>query len=378
MANPGTGYRNANSLLAEVSLHLLEPLVNTTLTVNIASGVQTPTVGSTVGMYVGALIVVDLNGANQEIVSITSFVPGTSFTANFANSHLAGALVLSPTFPTQQPTDPFFTQSEMLGYLARAQNEFLSKVPSIFQLTQQLVTVNQIYQSTPSNCIEIDRIALSNPNVAITSLTRTAGTVTAVTSTQHNFSINSKFVVFGTTGSPLTDTTFAGVFAVANVVNPTSFTYPQPLANSSSTGGFLGLWSRMYEESQEEITYAAHRDWSTAFSLTPTSWFEDRAGVYRWGTGAKPDSNYPVELLCSIRDSDTLLLTDGFLVPDMLLHYIKYKTLEYAWSKDGVQMNQAMSQYCRMRFDSGVLAANRWLDGILNPGSATRRLSTAR
>ena len=377
MANPGTGYRTVNSLLAEISLHLLEPLCNTQLTVNTAPGVQTPTVGSTVGMYVGALLVVDLYSLNQEIVTITALVPGTSFTATFANSHSSGAVVLTATFPIQQPTDPFFTQSEMLSYLARAQNEFLAMVPSIFQLFQQQVIVNQIYQSTPITCIEIDRIALSNPNVAITSLTRSAGVVTSVTATPHNLSVGSKFAVFGTTGSPLTDSTFQGVFAVATVPDSTHFTYPQPIANSSSTGGFIGLWSRMYEQSQEEIA-ASHRDWATSFILTPTSWFEDRAGLYRWGTGAKPDSNYPVELLCSIRDSDVLLLTDGFLVPDMLLHYVKYKVLDYAWSKDGVQRNPAMAQYCRQRFDGGVLATNRWLDGLLAPGTATRRLSVSR
>jgi hypothetical protein len=364
LANPGTGFRTANSLLAEISLHLLEPLVNTQLTGNIGVGVQIAPVTSTVAMYVGALLVVDLGGVSQEIVSITAINPGVSFTANFVFSHLSGAVIITPTFPTQQPTDPFFTQTEMLTYLARAQNDFLVRVPSIFQRFQQVVSLGIIYQTTPASCIEIDRIAVSNPNVAISTLTRTAFVVTAVTLTPHNLSVGSKFNIIGTATNPVSDATFPGTFVVTQVVNTTTFKYSQNFANGSANGGYVGLWSRLYEVSQEELTMS-DRNWQIENQPVPTRWFEDRAANYRWGIGSLPVSNFPVELLCSIRDSDTLVLTDGFLVPDPLLHYIKYRTLEYAWSKDGVQANPSMAHYCHQRFEMGVLATQRWLDGVL-------------
>lgn len=376
MANPGTGFRTVNSILAEISLHLLEPLVNTTLSAPIASGLQTATVGSTTAMYVGALLVVDLGSVSVEVVTITAVNPGVSFTATFANSHLAGAVIITPTFPSQQPTDPFFTQTEMLGYLSRAQNEFLARMPSIFQLTQQLITVSQIYQTTPANCVEINRIALSNPNLTITSLTRTGNVVTAVVPS-HGLIVGEKFSVLGTTASPLTDATFAGAFSVTSVTDVNTFKYSQAQSNSSSTGGYIGLWTRLYEVSQEELTMQ-HRDWAVDNKPVPTNWFEDRAGNYRWGIGGVPLSNFPVELLCSIRDTDTLSLTDGFLLPDFLLHYVKYKTLAYVWSKDGVQANPQMARYAQQRFEMGIVATRRWLDGVLTMTSQDRRTSGAR
>jgi len=364
LATVGQGYRTAWSVLCEVSLHLLEPIVNTTLTANTSTGVQTVPVGSTVAMYVGAQLVVDNYNANQEIVTISAIGTGT-FTANFAKTHNSGALIITPTFPTQQPTDPFFTQSEMLSYLARSQNEFLAKVPCIFQFFQQNITAGQIYQTTPSHTIEINRIAISNPDVSITSLTRTGNLVTAITGSPHNLGQGSEFSIVSPTNNPLTDLSFLGAFSVKTITNSTTFTYPQYTTNSSSTGGVVGLWTRMYEVSQEELTMA-DRNWMVENQAVPTKFFEDRTGVYKWGVGSNPVSNFPVELLCAVRDSDTLLLTDGFLLPDMVIHGVKYKSLSYAFSKDGVQKDPSRAAYCDMRFDRIVMATQRWLDGLAN------------
>ena len=368
------GYRTVGSILAEVSLHLLEPLADTQLVAdNPGTGVQTASVASMVGIYVGALLVVDTGGVNQEIVTVTA-TGAASFTANFANPHLAGTVILTATFPSQQPTDPIFTQSEMLGYLARAQNEFLVQVPSIFQLFVQNLAPGVIYQSTPATAIELNRVAICNPAVAITSLTRMANVVTAVTASPHGLVAGSKFLVLGTVASPLTDATFAGVFQVTAITNSTTFTYPQIAANSSSTGGVIGLWTRMYEVSQEELTLS-DRSWMSEAKPVPTAFFEDRSGVYKWGVGGLPQSNFPVELLASVRGPDTLTLTDGFLLPDPVLHFIKYKTLEFAWSKDGVQANSQMAQYCKRRFDMGVVAVQRWLEAM--PAARAGRMAGA-
>ena len=115
------------------------------------------------------------------------------------------------------------------------------------------------------------------------------------------------------------------------------------------------------------------RAWQNAFQLSPKSWFEDRTGNYTWGVGGKPSSNFPVELLISQRDSDTLTLTDGLLVPDVVLHFVKYLAMSYMWSKDGEQRNSELEKYCRMRFDRGVMATQRWVDRIMDSAQSGSR-----
>ncbi len=169
MANPGTGYRTVNSVLCEVSLHLLEPIANTSFLNSVSIGNQTVLLHpvnsytpATTGIYVSALLVVGVNTPNQEIVYVSAVNPAApSFTATFGKTHSAFDPIITATFPTQQPTDPFFTQAEMLSYISRAQNEFLSRVPCIFSLFTQTVSPNEIFQSTPSTAIEINRVAAS-------------------------------------------------------------------------------------------------------------------------------------------------------------------------------------------------------------------------
>jgi hypothetical protein len=100
-------------------------------------------------------------------------------------------------------------------------------------------------------------------------------------------------------------------------------------------------------------------------SGTPKSWFEDRTGVYGWGVGPVPDTNYYVELLTSIRGSTSLGMLDGFLVPDCFVPYIKYQSLAYAWSKAGVQRSPTLARYCQSRFDFGVMLADRFLRAVV-------------
>lgn len=356
MALPGTGYRTAVDVLCEISLRMLQQIAFTTLTESVSTGSQTVTVGSTIAMYVGAQIVVDPYTNIAEVVTITAFVPGVSFTAVFANAHASGAQVIGATFPTQVATDALYTQSEMLGYLSRAQNEFLAKAPVFYALEQQNLTFGQVFQNTPTNCIEINRVAASTYYVQITSLTRTGGVVTAITASPHGLVQNSSIYIQNPT------TGFGGVFQVATVISPTSFTYPQDAANGSATGGAILSFSRIYETTQTEITMT-DRTWRNESMNTPTAWFEDRSGLYRWGINCKASSNFPCELLMSIRDTDTLSFLDEFLIPDMLVYLLAYKTMQYAFGKDGVMQDQQRAAYCGQRFDRGVMAVNRFLRG---------------
>jgi hypothetical protein len=350
----------------EISLHVVEPILLTTLSAPIlAPGSQTVLVGSILdpqnselAVYVGAQVVVD-TGTSAEIVTITAFVVSpASITAVFAGAHASGVPVSGATFPTQHATDPIFTQDEMIGYVARAQNEFLEQVPVAFSLFYQSTITGQMLQSLPANAIELNHVSLSQLSLPIISLVRAGGIVTATFANPHGLLANGTFWVV----QPA-DLTFQGVFRVASVVDPNTITYLQFANDAATTGGTAAYFVRLYELTSEELTLN-NRQWKQTWG-TPSSWFEDRSGNYQWGLGAIPAVGAPLELICSIRDSDVLTLLDGFLAADLLVPYFKYLAMSYIFSKDGVYKDPQRAQYCDMRFKRGVAAVQRWIDNMV-------------
>jgi len=365
MALPGTGYRSVLSMMLEMSFHLLEPIISTTLTSPVSAvGTASPTVASlgipTSALYIGAQIVIDGGTANQEVVTVSAVnAAGLAFTAAFNFTHNIGATVVGATFPTQATSgDYFFSQTEILSYIARAQHEFMAQVPCIFGLNTQFVQFGQIYQQLVCDAIEMHRVASSAQAIALVSLTRSGDIVTAVSSSPHGLIPNRKFSIF----NPL-DPSFVGAFIVGTVINSTSWSYTQVQPNATTTGGAAVLWLRLYETSSEELSIQ-NPFWRNQNITQLSSWYEDRTGNYQWGVNGKPATTLPVEVLVSQRDTDTLEMTDGFLVPDIMLHYVKYKCLQYCWSKDGEQRSPQLAKYAEMRFDRGVMTAQRWLDGM--------------
>lgn len=369
MANSGIGYRRVWDVMIEISLHLLQPFVFTTLADPVLAGnavvAQVPT---TANMYAGAQLVID-TGVNQEIVTVisigtTSSPPGPEFTANFTLPHAAGVMVAAATFPLQAVTDPLYTQSEIALYLARAQNQFLLDVPCIFQITHQSVAIGKILQATPSNAIEIEHIASSSLDVPITSASRVSNVVTVTTQSPHGLTPGSAFSLFGS------GTAFGGDGAfVAITASGSTITYTQIAADASTSTGSIVIWTRLYETTQQELSMSQGSSWRNQFLTALNSWFEDRTGLYQWGVGGKPAAGFHIEMISSMRDTDTLALTDGFLVPDICLHGVKYLALSYCWSKEGEARNTAMAQLCKMRYDRIVLAVKRWMSaaGLMEP-----------
>ena len=365
MALPGTGFRSALSVMLEMSGHLVQDFVYTSLT-SAVTAVGTATVSvSSLGInrnavYVGAQLVIDQSTVNQEIITVTAVNEFTSsFTAMFTLMHAVGASVIGATFPVQASSgDFFYSQSEILSYIARAQNQFLADVPCILALNTQFVQFGQIYQQLVCNAIEINRIASSALTIPITSLTRASNLVTAVSASPHGLIAGSKFSIYNTP-----DPSFVGAFKVGNVVSPTSWTYTQYQPDSSAPDGTAVLWLRLLETSQEELSIQ-NPFWRNQNITRLRAFFEDRTGVYKWGVDGKPATTIPVEILVSERDTDTLEMTDFFLVPDVLLHGVKYKALSYCWSKDGEGRDPLRQKYCEMRYDRLVMAAHRWLDGL--------------
>ena len=348
----------------EMSFHLCQPAVYSALASPVTAGAGvTATIASTYALYAGALLVVEVPGsAFIEVVSVTSVTNATQFVATFVNSHSAGAPVWGATFPTQQATDPIFTQAEMLQYLSRAQYEFLTAVPCFYQRFTQTVTAGMVYQNTPPTAILIDRIAATAINYPITSMVRAANTVTLTLAVPHGLSKYSTFTV-ANPASNLTDTSFLGSFAVISAPTPTTLTYLQIGANATATGGNMQSMQRLYELTQEELVQQ-NRNWQMNTISTLASWFEDRAGLYRWGTGGRPSSTFPVELLCSVRDTDTLGMLDGFLAPDVCLHGVKYLALAYVWSKDGIMQQPQLADFAMKRYAQVVMATQRYITAM--------------
>lgn len=358
---PGNGYRLANDVLIECSLHLVQPIVYATLSNPVTVGPNVFALSSfgipTYAVYVGAqLLVTDATNGN-EVITLTA-VSSSTVSASFVYAHAAGVVVSGATWPLQQATDPIYTQAEFLSYLSRAQNEILSQLPVVYSQSPATAVFGQIFQSSPANMVEMERVSLSTQSLTMVALTRNGtGTVTAVFPYNHGMTQGQTFTVYAS--SP--DTSFLGAFSVASVVSLTTITYIQYGSASSATASFA-LFNRLYEITQEEQTMQ-ERTWRNDTFIPPTSWFEDRAGNYKWGLNAKPQSNFPINLTYSIRDNDTLTLADGFVLPDCLVYLAKWKALEYACSKDGIWASPQRAGYCKMRVDRGIAIVQRFFEG---------------
>lgn len=150
----------ANDVLNWVSFVLIEQFVNVLCPWTIAPGVAIITPSSMTGIYNGALLMVGA-GASLEVVTVSA-VTATTFTATFANAHVANEPLVGATFPSGQTDNPLFTQAEMLGYLFDVQNDFLVKVQ---QAVYNVATVNfttgkRIYPA-PADAIRMERVSIA-------------------------------------------------------------------------------------------------------------------------------------------------------------------------------------------------------------------------
>lgn len=372
------GQRQVVDLAAELSLHLVEPVFNQVLASPIGPGSgltitlepDSP-LPATYYLYPGALIVVGWHADDAEVVEVIAVTGDNTFTGNLVNAHAAGESVFGATFPTQEPTDPVFTQAEIQGYIAQAQNEFLTKVPLIFEFfPNQLALLGQSFQTVPDKAIEMERVALTNAAVSfpIETIERSGGTVTAVLPTSANadkWTPGLPVVVMGV-GNNSFNSVSNSTFDLATVSpDGLTLTWPQSATDASSTGGIVSrqIWTRLYESSQSQI--AMQNPFWFSDQGTPKKFFEDRTGIYGWGLAPVPDAGYYVELLTSIRGSEALGLLDSLEVPDIFAYLIKWKALEFCWTKNGIQRSPSMAKWASARFDFGVMLAQRFLRNVV-------------
>lgn len=284
----GVGYLVANDVLTDAAFALVEPSVNTVVPFGgIAAGLQTVTVFD-LAMYVGAEILVGVLGGNLEVVTITAVVAGVSFSAVFANVHVAGEPIVGATFPVQNYLgDSFFTQPEMLGYLSTAVNDFLSDCPLVIAVNDSLVvpaTVQSI--ALPVDCQKPTRL---------------------------------------------------GVYGVA-----------------------------LRETSQSNLDSMNYR-WAQEATSTPYAYFRDKLGLQKVGIYPRASNNTPVEVVYEQRGPETMGLADGFILPDPFLIYVKYRVLEFAFSKDGDQKNPGLARYYNGRYSAGVKISRMFLEVVTDP-----------
>lgn len=394
MATPGLGYRRALDVLMEVSLHLLEPVVSTTVLAVTAGGYgdgfyggsSTPPtygygdgppvvlqLGSSNYLYPGAMIVIGWGLPTAEVVTVLTVQSGGYIsTTALVNSHTAGELVLAPTFPTQQPTDPIYTQTEVLTYLARAQNNFLQRVPMTLEFFRnQLLPQGTQYQATPDTLIELERVAIqvTTNDLPIATIQRTGGTVTAGLSLASSYTPELAILVQGVS-DPSFNSANNQTFSLATVSSDgLTLTWAQTGADTGSIAGAgattsLPVVQRLYESNQNQI---AMRDpyWQVnSTGAAPQSWYEDRTGTYQWGVAPLPANPFYAELLGSIRDTTTLGLLDGFLVPDPWVQYLKWGVVAACLSKDGEQRSPTQAKFAQGKMDFGVMLADRFLRNL--------------
>lgn len=158
----GIGLLIAENILEDVSSQLFEPIFSMALAAAVGPGwviIATPTTGY---LYVGAQLVVgSVGSASLEVVTVGQVVDGTSFQVKLANAHGAGELIYGATFPVQNTAgDYFFTQSEMLTYLANAMNDFLVECPLAY-VTDVELTLGPSEESTalPDDCMQPARVS---------------------------------------------------------------------------------------------------------------------------------------------------------------------------------------------------------------------------
>jgi len=149
---------NAREVLEDCSYILLQPIVSTMLVGAVAAaGVASVALGSADSIYIGAQLVVDVAGANEEVITVTNLA-GSTITATFAYAHAAGVTVRAPTFPKGQITHPLFTQDELLGYLQDSQNEFLAAVEPVVYILPLTIGPAAFIYDQPANVIDVKRI----------------------------------------------------------------------------------------------------------------------------------------------------------------------------------------------------------------------------
>ena len=154
----GAGLLTVVDRLMDASFNLIQPVVMDQFPGAVQVGSQTIAINDP-SIYVGCYLVAGAHTANAEVIQVTAVVPGTSFTATFANSHALGDWLFGATFPVRYPTDPLFTQGEMIAYISSACSDFYTDVPLCYNIEDITVAPTQQNAALPYDSLFPVRIA---------------------------------------------------------------------------------------------------------------------------------------------------------------------------------------------------------------------------
>jgi hypothetical protein len=108
-------------------------------------------------------------------------------------------------------------------------------------------------------------------------------------------------------------------------------------------------------------------NWNSAAASNPSVYFRDKTGLQNFGIWPRANNVTTVECVYRQRQAETMGLADGFLIPDCFLIYIKYRTLSFAFSKDGEARQAGLARYFQSRYEFGIKVSRLFLEAAMDP-----------
>jgi hypothetical protein len=115
------------------------------------------------------------------------------------------------------------------------------------------------------------------------------------------------------------------------------------------------------ETSQSNLD-SMYYNWTQAPLGTPDVYFRDKIPIQNVGIWPRMGNTVNLEVVYAQRQAQTMGWGDGFLVPDNFTQYILYRTLSFAFSKDGEIRNPGLAKYFASRYGFGVKVCKMLLD----------------
>lgn len=127
---------------------------------------------------------------------------------------------------------------------------------------------------------------------------------------------------------------------------------PYPLRETSQANldGYDYKWGQQYQQYAQPIAY-----------------FRDKIPVQNVGIWPTQANVTPLEIVYAQRQAQTMGLADGFLFPDPFTPIIKWRTLSFAYSKDGEFRNPGLAKYWASRYEFGLKVSSMILEAINDP-----------
>jgi len=107
--------------------------------------------------------------------------------------------------------------------------------------------------------------------------------------------------------------------------------------------------------------------WQQQAASQPYCYFRDKVPLQNFGIFPRANNTVNTDIVYSQRGPQTLGLADGFGIPDPFLPYVKWRALEFSYSKDGEQKNPALARYWNQRYRTGCQISKVILGAIMDP-----------